>query len=247
VCNPEREMQGTQSVAEIRSETGLLVLGVDTCGPSGTVALARLEGGAARILGKTELAGRSYSATLVAAVGDLLAGYGVKLGEIGSIVVVSGPGSFTGVRVGLSAVKGLAEPRQIPVVAVSRLAVLAAKVGVGSAALDAHRHEVFLRLAGADGCTGELLAGAEELAHAHPPPAKIAVCDEQAAELLKASWQGVELIRSDAPTAADAIQLCVARILAREFDDLTLLDGHYLRRSDAEIFGDPTTPKAQRA
>ena len=247
MCNPEREMQGTQSVAEIRPEAGFLVLGVEICGPSGTVALARLGDGLARILGQTELAGRSYSATLVAAVGDLLASFGAKLDEIGAIVVTSGPGSFTGVRVGLSAVKGLAEPRQIPVVAVSRLAVLAARAGVGSAALDAHRHEVFLRFAGADGCTRELLAGAEELAEAHPLPVKIAVCDEQAAELLKASWKGVELIRGEAPTAADAIQLCVPRILAREFDDLALLDGHYLRRSDAEIFGDPTTPKAPRA
>ncbi|WP_348265079.1 tRNA (adenosine(37)-N6)-threonylcarbamoyltransferase complex dimerization subunit type 1 TsaB [Telmatobacter sp. DSM 110680] len=240
-------MQGTQSVAEMRAEADFLVLGVDTCGPSGTVALARLKSGAARILRQTELAGRSFSATLVAAIGDLLTGFGIKLGEIGAIVVTSGPGSFTGVRVGLSAVKGLAEPGQIPVVAVSRLGVLSAKAGVGSAALDAHRHEVFLRLVGEDGCTRELLAGAEELSDVHAQPAQIAVCDDQAAELLKASWQGVELVRSDAPTAADAIQLCVARILRREFDDLALLDGHYLRRSDAEIFGDPTAPKAQRA
>jgi ribosomal-protein-alanine N-acetyltransferase len=45
-------------------------------------------------------------------------------------------------------------------------------------------------------------------------------------------------VQSDAPTAADAIELCVGRILAGEFADLALLDGHYLRRSDAEIFGD---------
>ncbi len=164
MCNPEREMQASQSVAEIRTGMGLLVLGVDTCGPSGSVALARLEGASANILGQRELAGRSYSATLVAAVGGLLAEHGAKLADVGAIVVVSGPGSFTGVRVGLSAVKGLAEPGQIPVVAVSRLAVLAAKAGVTSAALDAHRHEVFLRLAGSDGSVRELLAGVEELA-----------------------------------------------------------------------------------
>jgi ribosomal-protein-alanine N-acetyltransferase len=45
-------------------------------------------------------------------------------------------------------------------------------------------------------------------------------------------------VQSDAPTAADAIELCVGRILAGEFADVALLDGHYLRRSDAEIFGD---------
>ena len=76
-------MPVSQSVAEDRRKTQFLVLGVDTCGPSGSVALARFEEGAARILGQTELAGRSYSATLVAAVGDLLAGYRAKLKDIG--------------------------------------------------------------------------------------------------------------------------------------------------------------------
>lgn len=240
-------MQGTRSVAETGPETGFLVLGVDTCGPSGTVALAWLAGGVARILEQTELAGRSYSTTLVAAVEQTLREHRATLSAVGAIVVVSGPGSFTGVRVGLSAVKGLAEPGQIPVVAVSRLAVLAAKTGEASAALDAHRHEVFLRLAGLESVATELLAGAEELADVDAVPAKIAVCDEQAGELLKAHWQEVELVRSEAPTAADAIRFCVPRIVARQFDDLALLDGHYLRRSDAEIFGDPTSAKARPA
>src|ERR1700739_2201845 len=242
-------MPTSQSVAEAGPETGpdtdLLVLGVDTCGPTGAVALARLRRGVTRILGQTELAGRSYSEKLVAAAGELLAGHGAKLADVAAIVVVSGPGSFTGVRVGLSAVKGLAEPGQIPVVAVSRLAVLAAKAGVGSAVLDAHRHEVFLRVMGADGSAQELLAGAEELAMVGLRPARVAVCDDSAAELVKSAWNEAELVRCEASTAADAIQHCVPRILAREFDDLALLDGQYLPRSEAEIFGDPTTAKAR--
>ncbi len=127
----------------------ILVLGIDTCGPTGSVALGRLEGNLLEVLGQTELAGRSYSTTLVAAVGDLLSRAGFQIKDVGAIVVVNGPGSFTGVRVGLSAVKGLAEPHSIPVAAVSRLAVLSAKAGLTSGALDAHRHEVFLRV-GAD-------------------------------------------------------------------------------------------------
>jgi tRNA threonylcarbamoyladenosine biosynthesis protein TsaB len=243
-------MPASQSVAEIRTETGLLVLGVDTCGSTGSVALARLEGASANLLGMKELAGRSYSATLVAAVGGLLAEHGTKLTDVGAMVVVSGPGSFTGVRVGLSAVKGMAEPGQIPVVAVSRLAVLAATAEVTSAALDAHRHEVFLRLAGADGSAQELLAGAEELAGlAQSPdqsldlgadlePTKVALCDNEAASIVGSAWLGAELVRCEAPTAWDAIQICVPEIVAGKFADLALLDGHYLRRSDAEIFGD---------
>jgi tRNA threonylcarbamoyladenosine biosynthesis protein TsaB len=231
----------------------MLLLGIDTCGPVGSVALGRFSGDLVEILDEIGLEGRSYSATLVAAVGDLLARAGVTLSGLRAIVAVNGPGSFTGVRVGLSAVKGLAEPTGIPVVSVSRLEVLAWKAATESAALDAHRHEVFLRLGAAGGPARELLAGAEELAGLEPAglepagleqagleqkDARIAVCDDSAAALLAGSWPGVELLRTDAPTAADALRLCAARVAAGDFVDLALLDGHYLRRSDAEIFGE---------
>jgi tRNA threonylcarbamoyladenosine biosynthesis protein TsaB len=223
-----------------------LLLGIDTCGPSGSVALGRWDGQTVEIFGQIELEGRIYSSTLVAAVDEVLAHGGITLRDVGAIVAVSGPGSFTGVRVGLSAVKGLAEAARIPVVAVSRLEVLAAKAGTLSAALDAHRHEVFLRL-GVRGEQGrELLAGAHELAAIDQPPPRIAICDEAAALLLASAWPQAELIRTAAPTATDALQLCAPRVAACEFVDLALLDGHYLRRSDAEIFGEPATAVPQR-
>jgi tRNA threonylcarbamoyladenosine biosynthesis protein TsaB len=238
-----------------------LLLAIDTCGPSGSVALGRVDGQSVEILGQIELEGLSYSSTLVAAVGELLAQSGIKLSQLHAMVAVNGPGSFTGVRVGLAAVKGFAEAARIPVVAVSRLEVLAAKAaasadrsspagekaGFLSAALDAHRHEIFLRLAlpanpaaGSESAVGqarELLAGAPELALIKPTPSRIALCDEAAAELVSAAWPEAELIRTSAPTAADALLLCAPRVAAGEFVDLALLDGHYLRRSDAEIFG----------
>jgi tRNA threonylcarbamoyladenosine biosynthesis protein TsaB len=232
-----REMPASQRVAKGAPESVLQVLGVDTCGPTGSVALGRIESQKAEILGQKELAGRTYSATLVSSVGELLKEAGTWLDKIDAIVVVNGPGSFTGVRVGLSAVKGLAEPEQIPVIAVSRLAVMEAKAGVGGAALDAHRQEVFLRVPGAEGGAWELLAGAEELAAIPDPAGPIAVCDEAAESVLKLAWPKANLVKTGAPTAADAIEVCVSRILAGDFADLALLDGHYLRRSDAEIFG----------
>jgi tRNA threonylcarbamoyladenosine biosynthesis protein TsaB len=203
------------------------------------VALGRFPGGLVEIVGEIELEGRSYSATLVAAVRELLDGAGVGLKDVAAIVAVNGPGSFTGVRVGLSAVKGLAEGAGtriggIPVTAVSRLKVLAAKSGVSSAALDAHRHEVYLRLGGTGVGVRELLAGAQELAGIEAPDA-IVVCDESAAALLGAAWPGAELVKCPAPTAADALRLCARSVAAGRFVDLALLDGHYLRRSDAEV------------
>ncbi len=220
-----------------------LLLGIDTCGPAGSVALGRMSGGAVEILGQIELEGRSYSATLVAAVDEVLSRHGVGLRELGAIVAVSGPGSFTGVRVGLSAVKGLAEAAGLPVAAVSRLEVLAAKAGVQAAALDAHRHEAFLRV----GEDWELLAGAVELADVKPRPCRVAVCDEAAAALLTAEWPGVEQVPGAAPTAADALRLAAPQVAAGKFVDAALLDGHYLRRSDAEIFGEPAATATGRS
>jgi len=219
-----------------------LLLAIDTCGPIGSVALGCAAGGsgdgAVEILGQTELAGRTYSATLVTAIANLLDQNQKKLNQLGAIVVVNGPGSFTGVRVGVSAVKGLAEGSSLPVLAVSRLEVLAFKAKVPSAALDAHRGEVFLRIADCPEAR-ELLAGAHELAQIDDPPVRIAICDEPAATLLGSVWPSVQLVAVLPPSAAEALQLCAPRAAAGQFADLALLDGHYLRRSDAEIFGDP--------
>ena len=284
LCHAGGAMEVTE--AETGTHNDKLLLGVDTCGPVGSVALGRLAGGTVEILEQVELEGRTCSSTLVAAVRDLLASAGGKLSLLHTIVVVHGPGSFTGVRIGLSAVKGLAEPGQIPVVAVSRLEVLAWKAGCVAAALDAYRHEVFLRVG-----ERELLAGAEELAgfdsggivecknvhegqirfqlrissgaEARVPSAgsdvraeartllsktlSVAVCDEAAGSLLAAVWPGVQIMEVEAPTAGDALRLCAGRVEAGEFADLALLDAHYLRRSDAEIFGDQSKQKAAAA
>lgn len=203
---------------------------MDTCGPSGSVALGRLAGEELEVLGQVALEGRTYSATLVAAVRELLEAHQAAVGDVAALVVVRGPGSFTGVRVGLSAAKGLAEGAGMAVVAVSRLAVLAHKSGRTAAALDAHRHEVFLRMG-----EQELLAGASELARI-PASERVAVCDG-AATLLQAAWPGSELVQTEPPDAADALRLALPRLRGGERDDVAELDGHYLRRSDAEIFG----------
>src|SRR5208283_4993716 len=135
-----------------------ILLAIDTCGPSGSVALGRIPGRDLEVLGQTELAGRTYSATLVSAIAELLQSADAKLDDLDGILVVNGPGSFTGVRVGVSAAKGLAMGRDIPVVALSRLEVLARKAGAPSAALDAHRGEIYLRIERASSAPRELLA-----------------------------------------------------------------------------------------
>jgi tRNA threonylcarbamoyladenosine biosynthesis protein TsaB len=229
------------------SSTFPLLLAIDTCGPSGSVALGRIPGRDIEILGQTELAGRTYSATLVSAIGDLLQAANANLDDLDGVVVVNGPGSFTGVRVGASAVKGLAEGRELPVVALSRLEVLSRKSGAPSAALDAHRGEVYLRLERTGAPPIELLAGPEELAAIHPVPLRVAVCDDGAAAALAAAWPETQLVRAAPPTASDALRPGEARLIAGATVDLALLDGHYLRRSDAEIFGNDVVHQVAEA
>lgn len=224
-----------------------LLLAIDTCGPSGSVALGRIPGRDLEVLGQTELAGRTYSATLVSAIAELLKAAGFELGDLDGIIVVNGPGSFTGVRVGVSAAKGLAQGADIPVVALSRLEILARKSGVPSAALDAHRGEVYLRLERTGTAPVEFLAGPEELATIRPVPARIGVCDEGAAAVLSNAWPQTQLVRTSPPLASDAFRAGEARLIAGGAVDLALLDGHYLRRSDAEIFGTDVVAQATRA
>jgi tRNA threonylcarbamoyladenosine biosynthesis protein TsaB len=68
----------------------------------------------------------------------------------------------------------------------------------------------------------------------------VAVYDDGAAALLKSAWPDTQLVETPPPMAADALRLGEARLTAGAAVDVALLDGHYLRRSDAEIFGPKT-------
>src|SRR5271154_3433596 len=135
-----------------------MLLGIDTCGGTGTIALARWSDGAITLLAQTELPGKTYSAELVPAIHETLAAQGSSASELEAVVVVHGPGSFTGVRIGVSSAKALAEGLNIPLLAVSRLAVLSQKAGANAAVLDAGRGEFYFK-AGAE----EALVAPEEI------------------------------------------------------------------------------------
>lgn len=207
-----------------------MLLGIDTCGSTGTIALAQREGDQLTVLGTAELANKTYDALLVPRLRALLETHHISLQEMEAIVIVNGPGSFTGVRVGVSAVKGLAEAMSIPVIAVSRLKVLAQKAQRPYAALDAGRGEFYF----GDYADGhhEALISVEEL-RAAASVSELSICEEKAA----AAFPEARMV--DQPTAADALAVALPRLLAKDFNDLAALDGNYLRRSDAELFARP--------
>jgi len=209
-----------------------MLLSLDTSGPLGTVALARLDGGQPILLAQTELPGKTYSAQLVPAIREQLAAHHAHVADLEAIVVTQGPGSFTGIRVGLATAKGLAEPDSIPLLAVSRLAVLAHKAGTHAAALDASRHEFYWGDFSAEP-DERLLPRDAFLERALALGAQLAVCEPSLHALAPAAT------RVEPPTAADALRFALPRLRARAFDDPLTLDGDYLRRSDAEIFSRP--------
>jgi tRNA threonylcarbamoyladenosine biosynthesis protein TsaB len=100
----------------------LLVLAIDTTARTGGFALAR-DGEV--VASRTLEADKGLAAALFGEVEALLAGAGVKLKDVDVFAALAGPGSFTGIRVGLAAVKALGEAGGKPVLAISNLEALA--------------------------------------------------------------------------------------------------------------------------
>ncbi len=216
-----------------------VALSFDTCGANGTVALVELQNDtdAVTCMNQIELGDRSASAQLMPAVSSLLSEAGRALRSLHALIVVHGPGSFTGERVGLSTVKGLAHASGVPVVAVSRLEVLASLVAEESfvALLDAGRNEFYARRG-----KREWLASLAEITAAAEAGAALLTAEEPIAKRL-AAWHPRLAGPLDAFAAARA---AVQRVRARDFDDFATLDANYLRRSDAELFARPASQPA---
>src|SRR5581483_6895552 len=126
----------------------MILLTIDTSGKNGTLGLGKREGAEVRMLTEESLAGGQYSSELIPKFAAMLERCSLTKRDVDAIAVVAGPGSFTGLRVGLAAAKGLAEILQKPLTAISALEAIAAssqqKSGSVVAALDAGRSEVFL-------------------------------------------------------------------------------------------------------
>ena len=220
------------------------LLMIQTAGAEGSVALGDAD--AAQTIVATEmLPGRTSSERLVPAVRRLMAASGWKLSELAAVVVVHGPGSFTGVRVGVSAAKGLSEAGSVPLIAVSRLALLAGSVGdVGQAVhavLDAGRGEFYYGEYVGRSCVREVLVSAQDVIVA-ASDALVVVCETRVAESL--AELRPRLVEE--PSAGDALPFAVERVASGEFDDAATLDANYLRRTDAEIFAKPALPRPAR-
>jgi tRNA threonylcarbamoyladenosine biosynthesis protein TsaB len=229
----------------------MLLLTIDTSGKNGSLALAvATEGNPdVKLLEAVALAGGTFSAQLVPQIAVLLAKHGHTKSDLAGFAVVSGPGSFTGLRVGLAAIKALAEVLQKPIAAVSLLEAVAAssvKRGRVLAALDAGRAETYIgdyELEGFPKMHSERLVARDEfLAEVRGGEA-----DGAGRQVVTPHAALAEIVRS-AGVPCDDIAYPSAEVIAllgwqhiqrgqtvRPED----LEANYIRRSDAEIFSQP--------
>jgi tRNA threonylcarbamoyladenosine biosynthesis protein TsaB len=218
----------------------MLLLSADTSGKHGTIALARCgPGDACTVLEVVPLEGGTFSAQLVPQIAALLAKHGFGKNDIGGFAVVSGPGSFTGVRVGLAAIKALAEVLEKPIAAVSLLEAIATSSpaqGKVTAAMDAGRGEIYageydVRSHGARLLKEQLLTRPELLDAAKA--STVITADHNLAEAARQA--GLPVNEIELPRSDVIARLGWRKISAGETVSPEALDANYIR-SSSEIF-----------
>jgi len=236
-----------------------LLLATDTSGKNGSIALARVMSGQSdvEIVGAAPLAGGAFSAQLVPQIAALLEKHEYRKSDLRAFAVVSGPGSFTGLRVGLAAIKALAEALQKPIAAISLLEAVAwstahvAASGQVLAALDAGRGDVYVgdyELGPQMHMHTERLLGREEfLTEAKSAGTKSAEAthktvvtpDPLLAERVRAAGIQAELI--EYPSAGVIARLGWEHLQRGQTVRPEELEANYIRHSDAEIFSKPAS------
>ena len=191
-----------------------LILAIDTTQAYGSIALARN----GEVIEELAIhAPSGFAHVLYGRLRELLDRRAVRLEEIDCFAAAAGPGSFTGVRVGLACVKGLAEALGRPAAAVSNLKALAT---FGTARLRAPM---------IDARRGEIYGAVYDDSGTLVMPEVVIKYDDWCRTLPAEA----ELISND---PARPLAAAVARIAPEEARDPAALDAKYVRRSDAELF-----------
>jgi tRNA threonylcarbamoyladenosine biosynthesis protein TsaB len=217
----------------------MLVLSVDSSDRNGSIALSR--GGPGEVFDVLEvvpLGGGIFSAQLVPQIAALLGKHQATKQDIAAFAVVSGPGSFTGLRIGLAAVKALAEVLQKPIAGVSLLEAVArggTSRGTVLTALDAGRAEVYVGeyevRSDANRISETIMTQAELVMFANGRT--LLTPDKNVAEMARAAGLSVEELRR--PDSGAIARIGWKKIRAGEIVSPQALDANYIRRMDGEI------------
>jgi tRNA threonylcarbamoyladenosine biosynthesis protein TsaB len=220
----------------------MLLLAIDTSGKHGSIALAlerSSDDSEVEVIETMPLAGGTFSAQLVPQIAALLSAHGFTKHDIDAFAVVSGPGSFTGLRIGLAAVKALAEILHKPIAAVSLLEACAFASGAQGrvmAALDAGRTDVFVGEYEIPDNAGpvareRILSRSEFISDA--AGWNVVTPDSALAEGARAA--GSTVLHIPMISAADVARLGWRKIRSGHMVQPEQLEANYIRRSDAEM------------
>lgn len=216
----------------------MLILGVDTSGQHGSIALVECGDEKCAPLDVVPLEGGSFSAQLIPQIVALLQKHGTSKHQIDGFAVVSGPGSFTGLRVGLAAIKALAEILQKPIVPVSLLEAVAVAGGSEGriyAALDAGRGELYVGSYdvhdGIAACISEHIFSATDLGR--DEGGFFVTSDQKLVGTL--TQEGVTIHQVPAVRADDIARIGYGKLRRGLAVSPEALDATYIRRSEAEI------------
>lgn len=223
----------------------MVVLALDTTSLGGSCALVRDGHVLAERPGAAE---RSQGARVPGDLADLLAAAGLAIGEVDAFAVVAGPGSFTGLRVGIAAMQGLASASRRPLLGVSGLDALAA---IGRRLypehdrvtwVDAWRGEVYSARYGRDGSIEEPAAATPSAILARLPPGPAVFLGTGAATyaaLIAETNPEAVLPAPAAPALAGmAALLAWRRAEAGERPGPDAIRPLYVRRPDVELLRD---------
>ena len=210
-----------------------LILAVDTTHEFGSLALAR----GPELIEEVPLhAPEGFAHVLYRHLGELLDRHTLTPQAIDLFAAASGPGSFTGVRIGLACVKGLAEAVGRPAVAVSNLQAIATfgAAPLRAAVMDARRGEVYSAVYDADArlVCPEVVGGFSEWLETLPEGDLEFVCSDFTPRLSGARFEGARVVSAPQALAAAVARLALAAVPC----DPAALDANYVRRSDAELF-----------
>ncbi len=221
----------------------MIVLGLDTATWTAAVGVVRDQ---VVLAEDVEPASRSHVASLPALVERVLARAGLAIGDLEGLAISIGPGSFTGLRIGLGLAKGLAFAGGVPLAAVSTLEALAAVSGAAPgetvcAALDARKREVYGALfrVDDDGSLRRLgpdVALAPEALVARLPPGAVLVGDASAAypDVLGPGLV-VRPFATHHPRGGVVARLGACLLAAGEAVDVGTVEPVYVRPSEAEL------------
>ena len=219
----------------------MIVLGLDTTTRQGSLAVMR--DGA--LLETTALPPGQPTACLPAEVGALVARHDISLDQVEAFAVAVGPGSFTGLRIGVATMQGFAVARQRPLIVVSGLDALALEAGAGVVAtwVDAWRGEVYAAWY-RDGVAageptvdepGSILAAIEQACGASPVRFVGDGAERYRAQIEGASAQWT-LVEPAAPLLAGAVaRIALRRLEAGEAGAPGAVRPLYVRRPDVEL------------